>query len=63
MLAPSREITSSIDASNILSGYHTRKARRDNDFTYAITMYSINKELPALLYTFAASLYIEKLDY
>ena len=62
MLALSREITSSVDASNILSGRCMRRARKDDDFVYATTMQSLDEELPALLHAFTAGLYTEKLN-
>ena len=62
LLAPSREITSSVDASNILSGRRTRRARKDDDFAYATTMQPLDEEPPALLHAFAAGLYAEKPD-
>ena len=63
MLALSREITSSIDTSNILSERRTQRVRKDDDFIYVTTIQPLNKEPPALLYAFIASLYAEKLDY
>lgn len=61
LLVPSREITSNIDASNILSGRRIRRAKQDNDFTYITTIVQgIDEEPPALLYAFIASLYAKK---
>ena len=62
LLAPSREISSNIDASNILSGRRIRKAKQDDDFAYATTIVQgiDEEEPPALLHAFAAGLYAEK---
>ena len=61
LLAPSREITSNIDASNILSGRRIRRAKQDDDFAYATTIVQgFDEEPPALLHAFAAGLYAEK---
>ena len=64
LLVLSREISSNIDASNILSRRRIRKAKQDNDFVYATTIVQgiDEEELPALLYVFAAGLYAEKLN-
>ncbi|KAJ5827623.1 hypothetical protein N7447_001845 [Penicillium robsamsonii] len=64
LLAPSREINSSVDVSNILTGSRTRRARRDDDYAYATTIKIApeGEEPPAFLHAFAAGLYAEKPD-
>ena len=58
---PSRETTSNVDASNILSRRRSRRARKDDDFAYATTIVQgIDEEPPALLHPFAAGLHTEK---
>ena len=60
LLAPNKEIIGDVNASNILSGKRTRRAKRDDNFAYATTR--VDEEPPALLHAFAAGLYAEKPD-
>ncbi|KAJ5516010.1 hypothetical protein N7527_007570 [Penicillium freii] len=62
LLVPNREIVSDINTGNILSRRRIYRVRRDSDFVYIIITTVRDKEPPALLYTFAAGLYIEKPD-